>query len=154
GADGAVPVYFESAAVIVTLIFVGQLLELKARARTGSAIRALLDLAPNTARRVNADDSETDVPLESIQTGDRLRIRPGDSVPVDGVVLDGRSSVDESMLTGEPLPVEKAADARVTGGTLNEKGSLIIRAEQVGDDTMLAQIVALVAKAQRSRAPV
>lgn len=152
--EGVVPVYFEAAAVIVALVFVGQVLELRARERTGSAIRALLDLAPKTARRLAADGSEIDVPLEEVQSGDRLRVRPGDSVPVDGVVLEGRSSVDESMITGEPVPVEKTEGDKLTGGTLNGNGSLIMRAERVGRETMLSQIVEMVAKAQRSRAPI
>ena len=151
---GRVPVYFEAAAVIVTLVFVGQVLELKARERTGSAIRALLDLAPKTARRIAADGSEADVPLDQVHAGDRLRIRPGDSVPVDGVVLEGHSSVDESMITGEPVPVEKSKDDTLTGGTLNKNGTLVMRAEKVGADTMLSRIVEMVAKAQRSRAPI
>ena len=154
GHGGAVPVYFEAAAVIVALVFLGQVLELKARERTGSAIRALLDLAPKTARRIADDGTETDVPLEDVKAGDRLRVRPGDSVPVDGVVLEGRSSVDESMITGEPLPVEKTEGDLVTGGTLNKNGTLVIRAEKVGADTMLSRIVEMVAKAQRSRAPI
>jgi P-type Cu+ transporter len=151
---GRVPVYFEAAAVIVTLVFVGQVLELKARERTGSAIRALLDLAPKTARRIGEDGSETDVPLAEVRTGDRLRIRPGDSVPVDGIVVEGHSSIDESMITGEPVPVEKSKDDPVTGGTLNKNGTLVMRAEKVGADTMLSRIVEMVAKAQRSRAPI
>ncbi|MFC6488480.1 heavy metal translocating P-type ATPase [Nitratireductor sp. GCM10026969] len=151
---GMVPVYFEAAAVIVALVFLGQVLELRARERTGSAIRALLDLAPKTARRLSEDGSEADVPLEDVQEGDRLRVRPGDSVPVDGVVLEGRSSVDESMITGEPVPVEKTEGDALTGGTLNKNGSLVMRAERVGKDTMLSQIVEMVAKAQRSRAPI
>ncbi len=154
GHGGSVPTYFEAAAVIVALIFVGQVLELRARERTGSAIRALLDLAPKTARRIAEDGVETDVPLDEVQSGDRLRIRPGDSVPVDGVVIEGRSSIDESMITGEPVPVEKTQGDNVTGGTLNKSGSLIMRAEKVGSDTMLSQIVDMVAKAQRSRAPI
>jgi len=154
GHDGTVPVYFEAAAVIVTLVFLGQVLELRARERTGSAIRALLDLAPKTARRLAGDGTESDVPLEEVEAGDRLRIRPGDSVPVDGIVLEGRSSVDESMITGEAVPVEKTEGDLVTGGTLNKNGSLIMRAEKVGKDTMLSQIVEMVAKAQRSRAPI
>ncbi|MEI5681103.1 MULTISPECIES: heavy metal translocating P-type ATPase [unclassified Mesorhizobium] len=154
GHGGAVPVYFEAAAVIVALVFLGQVLELKARERTGSAIRALLDLAPKTARLIRADGSETDVPLEEVKAGDRLRVRPGDSVPVDGSVVEGRSSVDESMITGEAVPLEKTAGDRVTGGTINKNGSLIIKAEKVGADTVLSQIVELVAKAQRSRAPI
>ncbi|PSH61424.1 copper-translocating P-type ATPase [Phyllobacterium brassicacearum] len=151
---GSVPVYFEVAAVIVALIFLGQVLELRARERTGSAIRALLDLAPKTARRIANDGTETDIPLDEVQSGDRLRIRPGDSVPVDGVVVEGRSSIDESMITGEPVPVEKTQGDKVTGGTINKNGSLIMRAEKVGAETMLSQIVEMVAKAQRSRAPI
>ena len=154
GHGGAVPVYFEAAAVIVALVFLGQVLELKARERTGSAIRALLDLAPKTARLIRTDGSEADVPLEAVKAGDRLRVRPGDSVPVDGSVVEGRSSVDESMITGEPVPVEKTEGDSVTGGTLNKNGSLVIKAEKVGADTVLSQIVELVAKAQRSRAPI
>ena len=154
GHGGTVPVYFEAAAVIVALVFVGQVLELKARERTGSAIRALLDLAPKTARRIGADGSEADVPLDQVKPGDRLRIRPGESIPVDGVVVEGRSSVDESMITGEPVPVMKVADDALTGGTLNRNGSLVMRAERVGADTMLSRIVEMVAKAQRSRAPI
>jgi len=154
GHGGSVPVYFEAASVIVALVFLGQVLELRARERTGSAIRALLDLAPKTARRIAADGSETEVPLEEVVSGDRLRIRPGDAVPVDGIVLEGRSSVDESMITGEPVPVEKVEGERVTGGTLNKNGSLIMRADKVGADTVLSQIVDMVAKAQRSRAPI
>lgn len=151
---GSVPVYFEAAAVIVTLVFLGQILELKARERTGSAIRALLDLAPKTARRIADDGTETDVPLDEVAAGDRLRVRPGESVPVDGIVIEGRSSIDESMLTGEPLPVEKTGGDSVTGGTLNRNGALLIKAEKVGADTVLSQIVAMVAAAQRSRAPI
>ncbi|MGO4639305.1 copper-translocating P-type ATPase [Mesorhizobium loti] len=154
GHGGAVPVYFEAAAVIVALVFLGQVLELRAREKTGSAIRALLDLAPKTARRMAEDGSEADVPLDSVKAGDRLRIRPGDAVPVDGTVLEGRSSIDESMITGEPLPVEKAEGDALTGGTLNKQGSLIMRAERIGAETTLARIVELVAKAQRSRAPI
>ncbi|QKC87159.1 heavy metal translocating P-type ATPase [Mesorhizobium sp. NZP2234] len=154
GHGGAVPVYFEAAAVIVALVFLGQVLELRAREKTGSAIRALLDLAPKTARRIAEDGSETDVPLDSVQAGDRLRIRPGDAVPVDGTVIEGRSATDESMITGEPLPVEKAEGDALTGGTLNRNGSLIMRAERIGAETTLARIVELVAKAQRSRAPI
>ena len=148
------PVYFEASAVIVALVFLGQVLELKAREKTGSAIRALLDLAPKTARRLADDGSERDVPLDEVKAGERLRVRPGESVPVDGVVLEGRSSVDESMLTGEPLPVEKVPGERLTGGTMNGTGTLVMRAEKVGAETTLAQIVQLVAKAQRSRAPI
>ncbi|QPC88420.1 heavy metal translocating P-type ATPase [Mesorhizobium sp. NBSH29] len=151
---GTVPVYFEAAAVIVALVFLGQVLELKARERTGSAIRALLDLAPKTARRVGSDGVETDVPLEDVQAGDLLRIRPGEGVPVDGIVTEGRSSVDESMISGEPLPIEKNEGDGLTGGTLNRNGTLVMRAEKVGADTMLSRIVEMVAKAQRSRAPI
>ena len=154
GHGGTVPVYFEAASVIVALVFLGQVLELRARERTGSAIRALLDLAPKTARRINADGSETDVPLDDVHKGDRLRIRPGDSVPVDGIVLEGRSSVDELMITGEPIPVEKAEGDRLIGGTINKNGSLVMKAEHVGSETMLAGIVEMVARAQRSRAPI
>jgi Cu+-exporting ATPase len=154
GHGGAVPVYFEASAVIVALVFVGQVLELKAREKTGSAIRALLNLAPKKARRIGEDGSETDVPLDEVKTGDRLRIRPGEAVPVDGTVLEGRSAVDESMITGEPVPVEKTQGDALTGGTLNRNGSLIMRAERVGAETTLSRIVELVAKAQRSRAPI
>jgi Cu+-exporting ATPase len=154
GHGGAVAVYFEAAAVIVTLVLLGQVLELRARSRTGAAIRALLGLAPKTARRIGDDGSETDVPLDDVAAGDRLRIRPGEKVPVDGVVLEGRSAVDESMLTGEPIPVEKVAGERVVGATLNQTGTLVIRAEKVGGETLLAQIVRMVAEAQRSRAPI
>lgn len=154
GEGGVVPVYFEAAAVIVALVFLGQVLELRARERTGSAIRALLDLAPKTARRIAEDGSEADVPLDDVREGDRLRVRPGDSIPVDATVEEGRSSVDESMITGEPVPVEKAEGDPVTGGTINKNGTLIVRAERVGAETVLSQIVDMVAKAQRSRAPI
>ncbi|HZM00759.1 MAG TPA: heavy metal translocating P-type ATPase [Planctomycetota bacterium] len=153
-ADGSVPVYFESAAVIVTLVLVGQVLELRARRRTGAAIRALLDLAPRTARRVQPDGSESDVPLAQVAVGDTLRVRPGESVPVDGVVLSGTSSVDESMVTGESIPVEKTPGDRLVGATVNGTGSLLMRAERVGAGTLLAGIVTAVAEAQRSRAPI
>ncbi len=149
---GGLPVYFEATAVIVTLVFVGQVLELRAREATGKALRALLDLAPKTARLV-IGRSERDVPIERVKPGDLIRVRPGESIPVDGVITDGQSHVDESMLTGEPVPVAKAADDAVTGGTLNSEGSFVMRAERVGAETRLSQIVALVAKAQRSRAP-
>ncbi len=154
--DGAVGVYFEAAAAIVTLVLVGQVLELRARGRTGAAIRALLGLAPRTARRLLAGDggAEEDVPLEGIRPGDRLRVRPGEKVPVDGVVVEGQSAVDESMLTGEALPVAKAPGVAVIGATVNGTGALVMRAERVGSETMLARIVALVAEAQRSRAPI
>jgi Cu+-exporting ATPase len=151
---GAAPVYYEAAGVVVTLVLLGQLLELRARAATGQAIRALMDLAPKTARRLGDQDSETDIPLAEVVVGDRLRVRPGDTVPVDGVVLEGRSSIDESMLTGEPVPVEKGEGDPVTGGAVNGSGSIIMRAGAVGRDTMLSRIVAMVAQAQRSRAPI
>ncbi|SDD88561.1 heavy metal translocating P-type ATPase [Ruegeria marina] len=146
--------YFEAAVVIVTLVFVGQVLELRARERTGDAIRALLDLAPKTARRILPDGTEYDAPLENIMEGDRLRVRPGDAVPVDGTVIEGRSSLDESMLTGESMPVEKGPGDDVTGATINKNGSLVIEAGKVGADTVLAQIVAMVSNARRSRAPI
>jgi P-type Cu+ transporter len=152
--DGTVPVYFEPAAVIVTLVLLGQVLELRARAQTGGAIRALLDLAPKTARLVREDGGETEIALDRVVPGNRLRVRPGEKVPVDGVVLEGSSAVDESMLTGEPMPVEKAAGDQVTGATLNTTGSFIMRAERVGSETLLARIVQMVAEAQRSRAPI
>ena len=154
GAEGAVAVYFEAAAVIVVLVLLGQVLELRARERTGGAIRALLDLAPKTALRVGPDGSDNVVPLDQVITGDKLRVRPGDAVPVDGVVVEGHSSVDESMLTGEPVPVEKSKGDGVTGGTLNRTGSFVMQAERVGAETMLSQIVTMVADAQRSRAPI
>jgi Cu+-exporting ATPase len=150
---GFVPIYFEAAAVITTLVLLGQVLELRARAATGKAIRALLGLAPKTARRV-VDGREEDVPLSDVRVGDLLRVRPGEKVPVDGVVVEGRSSVDESMITGEPVPVEKTKGGKVTGATVNGTGSLLMRAERVGKDTMLSQIVRMVAAAQRSRAPI
>ncbi|WP_423357765.1 heavy metal translocating P-type ATPase [Dyella halodurans] len=150
---GRVGVYFESAAVIVTLVTLGDFLELRARRRTGEALKGLLGLAPKTARRVDADGGEHDVALDDVHVGDMLRIRPGEKVPVDGVVLDGNSHIDESMLTGEPLPVVKARGEHLTGGTINQDGALLMRAEKVGAETMLAQIVALVAQAQRSKAP-
>jgi Cu+-exporting ATPase len=153
-AHGNVGVYFEAAAAIVTLVLLGQVLELRARRNTSAAIRALLDLAPTLARRVKADGTEEDVPLEHVQVGDRLRVRPGEKIPVDGSVLEGASSVDESMLTGESMPVEKTPGSRVIGATLNGTGMLIVGAERVGSDTMLARIVSLVAQAQRSRAPI
>ncbi|AWZ01307.1 copper-transporting P-type ATPase [Rhodobiaceae bacterium] len=153
-ADGTVPVYFEAAAVIIILVLLGQVMELRAREKTGDAIKALLNLAPKTARRVNADGSEAEVPLDDVQLGDHLRIRPGEAVPVDGTVVEGRSSVDESMLTGEPVPVEKNQSDPLTGGTINGTGSLIMVAERVGTETLLSQIVDMVASAQRSRAPI
>jgi Cu+-exporting ATPase len=151
---GEVAVYFEAAAVIVTLVLLGQVMELRARGSTSAAIKALLGLAPKTARRINSDGSEQDVPLEQIQVGDRLRIRPGEKVPVDGVVLQGDSAVDESMISGEPIPVSKLVNDRVIGATVNGTGGLIIEAQRVGADTLLSQIVQMVAQAQRSRAPI
>ena len=153
-AAGEVDIYFEAAGVIVTLILLGQVMELRARHRTGAAIKALLGLAPKTARRVEADGSEADVALELVRVGDRLRVRPGEKLPVDGVVIEGTSSVDESMLTGEPIPVAKQAGDKVIGATINGTGGLIIEANRVGSDTVLAQIVQMVAAAQRSRAPI
>jgi P-type Cu+ transporter len=154
GHDGSVAVYFEAAAVITVLVLLGQVLELRARERTSGAIRALLDLAPKTARRVRGDGGDEEVTLDLVQTGDRLRVRPGERVPVDGAVLEGASAVDESMVTGEALPVEKAPGAKVIGGTLNGRGGFVMRAEKVGKETMLARIVQMVAEAQRSRAPI
>jgi len=151
---GAVPVYFEAAAVITTLVLLGQVLELRARSATGKAIRALLGLAPKTARRIGEDGQEEDIPLDHVHVGYLLRIRPGEKVPVDGVVVEGHSSVDESMITGEPVPVEKLPGAKVTGATVNGTGGLVMRAERVGRDTMLSQIVRMVSEAQRSRAPI
>lgn len=153
-AEGHVGVYFEAAAVIVVLVLLGQVMELRAREGTGKAIRALLDLAAKSASRIGEDGREEDVPLEEIAVGDRLRVRPGEKVPVDGVVVDGRSSVDESMITGEPMPVEKTSGDTLTGATINGTGSLVMEARRVGVDTMLAQIVDMVAAAQRSRAPI
>ncbi len=153
-ADGNVGVYFEAGAVIVVLVLLGQLMELGARERTGSAIKALLDLAPKTARVIREDGQEEDIPLEDVKVGDHLRVRPGDKVPVDGVVAEGRSSIDESMISGEPVPVEKVEGDKVTGATINGTGSLVIEAIRVGADTMLSQIVEMVANAQRSRAPI
>ncbi|MEO8053079.1 MAG: copper-translocating P-type ATPase, partial [Acidobacteriota bacterium] len=151
---GGVAVYFEAAAVIVTLVLLGQVLELKARNQTGAAIKALLGLAPKTARMLRDDGSEVDIPLDQVQTGYRLRVRPGEKIPVDGVVVEGGSSIDESMITGEPIPVEKKAGDRVTGATVNGTGSMVMRADRVGADTLLAQIVRMVSEAQRSRAPI
>ncbi|MEO8549393.1 MAG: copper-translocating P-type ATPase, partial [Kofleriaceae bacterium] len=154
GHDGAVPVYFEAAAVITCLVLLGQVLELRARSATSGAIRALLGLAPKTARRITAPGVEEDVPLEHVRVDDRLRVRPGERVPVDGVVAEGSSSVDESMITGEPIPVEKSVGDKVTGGTLNGTGGFVVVAQRVGRDSLLSQIVKLVAEAQRSRAPI
>jgi Cu+-exporting ATPase len=150
----AVGVYFEAASVIVTLILLGQVLELRARTQTGAAIRKLLGMSAKSARRLLADGAEEDVPLDAVKAGDRLRVRPGEKIPVDGVVLEGSSSVDESMVSGEPIPVEKTPGAKVVGATVNGTGALIMRAEKVGSETLLARIVAMVAEAQRSRAPI
>jgi P-type Cu+ transporter len=151
---GEIGLYFEAAAVIIVLVLLGQVLELRARSQTSSAIRALLGLAPPTARRIKADGTEDDVPLEAVRVGDQLRVRPGEKIPVDGVVLEGASAVDESMITGESIPVEKTAGSRVTGGTVNGRGSVIMRAERVGSETLLARIVQMVSEAQRTRAPI
>lgn len=152
--DGSVLVYFEAAAVITVLVLLGQVLELRAREKTGGAIRALLNLAPKTARRIKPDGSEEDVSLEDIAAGDRLRVRPGETVPVDGVVIEGRSAVDESMITGESMPVTKEVNSKIIGGTMNQTGSFIMEARHVGKDSMLSRIVHMVAEAQRSRAPI
>ncbi|ABA88955.1 copper-translocating P-type ATPase [Syntrophotalea carbinolica DSM 2380] len=154
GPEGEVAVYFEAAAVITTLVLMGQVMESRARSQTGKAIRALLGLAAKTARRIDDDGNEEDVPLEAVEVGDRLRVRPGEKVPVDGVVLEGTSSIDESMISGEPLPVGKQPGEPVTGATVNQTGSIIMKAERVGADTLLSQIVQMVAEAQRSRAPI
>ncbi len=151
---GVVPVYFEAAAVITTLILLGQVLELRARSQTNAAIKLLLGLAPKTARIVRANGTEEDIPMEHVKVGDTLRIRPGEKVPVDGTVIKGNSNVDESMVTGEPIPVEKMAGERLIGATVNGTGSLLMKAEKVGADTLLSQIVQMVADAQRSRAPI
>jgi Cu+-exporting ATPase len=153
-ASGEVPVYFEAAAVITTLVLLGQVLELRARGRTGAAIKALLKLAPNTARRLREDGSDEDVPLDRVKRGDRLRVRPGEKIPVDGVVIEGSSAVDESMVTGEPIPVVRRPGDRVIGATLNTSGTFVMQAERVGAETLLSQIVQMVAEAQRSRAPI
>lgn len=152
--DSSVPVYFEAAAIITVLVLLGQVLELRAREKTGGAIRALLNLAPKTARRVNTDGSETDVALAEVQAGDLLRVRPGETVPVDGILVEGRSAVDESMVTGESMPTMKEKDSAVIGGTMNQTGAFVMKAERVGSETMLARIVKMVAEAQRSRAPI
>ncbi len=154
GEAGEVGVYFEAAAVIVTLVLLGQVLEGRARKQTGGAIRALLDLAAKTARRIDDDGNEEEVPLDDVQIGDKLRVRPGEKVPVDGQVVDGRSTIDESMITGEPMPVQKEPGDQVTGATVNQTGGFVMRAERVGGETLLAQIVQMVADAQRSRAPI
>lgn len=154
GRHGTPEVYFEASAVIITLVLLGQVLELRARSQTGSAIRALLGLVPKTARIVEGNGSERDLPLDQVKPGDRLRVRPGEKIPVDGIILDGESSVDESMVTGEPMPAEKSEGSKITGGTVNGNGSFVMRAERVGSDTLLAQIVRMVSEAQRSRAPI
>jgi Cu+-exporting ATPase len=154
GHDGSVAVYFEAAAVITVLVLLGQVLELRARAQTSGAIRALLDLSPKIARRVRADGTDEDVELDQVLAGDRLRVRPGERVPVDGAILEGRSAIDESMVTGESMPVTKEAGDKVIGGTMNQSGGFLMRADKVGRETMLAQIVQMVAEAQRSRAPI
>jgi len=151
---GLIPVYYEAAAVITVLVLLGQVLELRAREKTGCAIRALLKLAPKTARRLRTDGADEEVPLNEVRVGDRLRVRPGEAVPVDGSVTEGASAVDESMVTGESMPVEKATAAKVIGGTINGTGALVITAEKIGADTMLSRIVHMVAEAQRSRAPI
>jgi Cu+-exporting ATPase len=153
-ANGEIGLYFEPAAVIIALVLLGQVMELRARSQTSSAIRALLGLAPKMARRIDQQGGEADVPLEHVQVGDHLRVRPGEKIPVDGVVLEGRSSVDESMITGEPIPVEKGSGTKITAGTVNGTGGLVMRAERVGADTLLSQIVKMVSEAQRSRAPI
>jgi len=152
--EGLIPVYYEAAAVVTVLVLLGQVLELRAREKTGGAIRALLKLAPKTARRIRADGTDEEVPLDEVRVGDRLRVRPGEAVPVDGAVTDGASAIDESMVTGESMPVEKAAAAKVIGGTINGTGALVITAERIGADSMLSRIVHMVAEAQRSRAPI
>jgi hypothetical protein len=152
--SGQLGLYFEAAAVITVLVLLGQVLELKARSQTSGAIKALLGLAPKTARRIAADGTEQDVDLNAIQVGDKLRVRPGEKVPIDGVVVEGNSSVDESMVSGEPIPVEKTVGAKVTGGTINGTGSFVMKTERVGADTLLAQIVKMVSEAQRTRAPI
>jgi Cu+-exporting ATPase len=154
GSEGQIDVYFEPAAVIVVLVLLGQVMELRARSQTSSAIRALLGLAPKNARRLDDNGGEADVPLDQVQVGDRLRVRPGEKVPVDGILIDGHSSIDESMISGEPIPIEKVAGAKVTAGTLNGTGGFVMRAERVGADTLLSQIVKMVSEAQRSRAPI
>jgi P-type Cu+ transporter len=154
GHHGVPQVYFEASAVITTLVLLGQILELRARSQTSSAIRALLGLAPKTARTVEEDGSERDIPIDQVKPGNRLRVRPGERIPVDGTIVDGRSSVDESMVTGEPIPIEKSEGSSVTGGTINGHGTFVMRADKVGSDTLLAQIVRMVSEAQRSRAPI
>jgi Cu+-exporting ATPase len=152
--EGMIAVYYEAAAVITVLVLLGQVLELRAREQTGGAIRALLNLAPKTARRINADGQDEEIPLDQVHIGDHLRVRPGESLPVDGIVIEGRSAVDESMVTGESMPVEKVQDAKLIGGTINGTGGLVMRADKIGSDTVLARIVHMVSEAQRSRAPI
>ena len=154
GHDGSVAVYFEAAAVITVLVLLGQVLELRAREQTSGAIRALLDLSPKMARRIRPDGTDEDVSLDQVVVGDRLRVRPGERVPVDGEILEGRSAIDESMVTGESMPVTKSVGDKVIGGTMNQSGGFVMRADKVGRDTVLAQIVQMVAQAQRSRAPI
>jgi P-type Cu+ transporter len=154
GPDGTAATYFEAAAVITVLVLLGQVLELRAREQTGGAIRALLDLAPTTARRIRADGTDEDVALDAVGAGDRLRVRPGEKVPVDGELLEGRGTIDESMVTGESMPAGRSVGARVIGGTINQAGSFVMRADRVGGETLLARIVQMVAQAQRSRAPI
>ena len=150
---GRVSVYYEAVAVIISLTLLGQVMELKARSQTSAAIKSLLGLSPKTARRIGADGVEEDIPLSNVHVGDKLRIRPGEKIPVDGVVLEGESALDESMLTGEPLPVSKRPGDKVIGATMNTSGSLVMRSERIGSATVLAQIIQMVAQAQRSRAP-
>ena len=154
GHDGSVAVYFEAAAVITVLVLLGQVLELRAREQTSGAIRALLDLSPKMARRIRPDGTDEDVSLDQVTAGDSLRVRPGERVPVDGAILEGRSAIDESMVTGELMPVTKSVGEKVIGGTMNQSGGFVMRADKVGRDTVLAQIVQMVAQAQRSRAPI
>ncbi|HEY3718995.1 MAG TPA: HAD-IC family P-type ATPase, partial [Roseiarcus sp.] len=154
GADGAVGIYFEAAAIITVLVLLGQVLELRARQQTGGAIRALLNLAPKTARRIRADGSDEDVDLDRVSVGDRLRVRPGEKIPVDGEIVEGHSAIDESLLTGESMPVTRGRGERVIAGALNQSGAFVMRADRVGRDTVLARIVQMVAEAQRSRAPI
>ncbi|HMF51600.1 MAG TPA: copper-translocating P-type ATPase, partial [Candidatus Saccharimonadales bacterium] len=154
GHSGTVAVYFEAAAIITTLVLLGQVLELRARSQTSSAIKALLGLSPKTARLMHDDGKEEDVPLDRVKVGDRLRVRPGEKVPVDGIVLEGATSIDESMVTGEPIPVEKSKGSKVTGGTVNGTGSVVMQAQRVGSETLLSQIVRMVSEAQRTRAPI
>jgi Cu+-exporting ATPase len=154
GEHGSIGVYFEAAAVIMTLVLLGQVMELRARSQTSSALKGLLQLAPKTARVIRDDGNEADIQISDVETGMKLRVRPGERVPVDGVIVEGRSTIDESMVTGEPMPVEKTTEAHVTGGTVNQRGSFVMEAEKVGRDTLLARIVQMVSEAQRTRAPI